>query len=296
MPCDNGMRLTVSSRRSLLVLVVASIGGAVTVAGAVSSWPFSTLCGTPAVVVLTLSAIGALGVALARVGDARYLAAILGALVGASLVGVMSFIWWGLLAALMFGVALVLKASWKLRPIGFTCVFALTAAVVSFVSLYQVVTRAGVSQSQARISELALATFPAFDYADAFAVALPEGVHMDTDSIGRLFVQALRPCWSESISEMQLQGIALDSGSQVGGWAVMARSADEIVLGFNRSQIDMRLSLSIEQVGGEVTVTATTLAHYNNLSGRLYFVPVRFGHRIVLAESMRRLRNLVSPG
>jgi len=286
----------VSNRRSLLALVVAGIGGAVTVAGAVASWPSSTLCGTPAVVVLTLPVMGVLGVVLARVGDARHLAVIPGALVGASLVGVMSFIWWGLVAALMFGVAVVLKASWNQRHIGFTCVFALTAATVSFVSLYQVVTRAGVSQSQARVSELALATFPAFDYTDAFAVALPEGVHMDTDSIGRLFVQALRPCWSESISQVQLQRIALDSGSQVGGWAVMAKSTDEIVLGFNRSHIDLRLSLSIEQVRGEVIVTATTLAHYNNLSGRLYFVPVRFGHRIVLGESMRRLRNLASPG
>ncbi len=277
-----------------LALVVAGIGGAATLAGALTFWPSITPCGTPVLVVLILPCLGALGFVSVWVREARYLAVILGALIGASVVGVMSFFWWGLVAAFMFGVALVIEASWKLRHIIFTCALALSTAAVSFVSLYQVATRAGVLQSQPQISELALATFPGFDYADAFAVELPAGVYADTDSIGRLFVQALCPCWSESISQTQLQRVALDSGSHVGAWAVMGRSTDEIVLGFNRSHIDLRLSLIIEQVEGRVTVTATTLAHYNNLVGRLYFVPVRFGHRIVLAESMRRLRKYAS--
>jgi len=280
--------------RSLLALVVAGVGGAATLVGAYTSWPASTSCGTPALVVLILPGLGVLGVVSVWVREARYLAVILGALIGASVVGVMSFFWWGLVAAFMFGVALVIGASWKLRPIISTCALALSTAAVSFVSLYQVVTRAGVWHSQSQVSELVLATFPGFDYADAFAVELPAGADADTDSIGCLFVQALRPCWSESVSEMQLQRIALDSGSHVGAWAVMGRSTDEIVLGFNRSHIDLRLSLIIERVDGRVAVTATTLAHYNNLVGRFYFVPVRFGHRIVLAESMRRLRKYAS--
>ena len=41
-------------------------------------------------------------------------------------------------------------------------------------------------------------------------------------------------------------------------------------------------------------VTIPAVARYNNWMGRLYFIPVRFGHQIVLSDTMRRVEAQLS--
>ena len=59
------------------------------------------------------------------------------------------------------------------------------------------------------------------------------------------------------------------------------------------SFIDLRLTLRLAEGDAGPTVSATTIARYNDWWGRLYFIPVRYGHRIVLADTMRRLALLL---
>ena len=41
---------------------------------------------------------------------------------------------------------------------------------------------------------------------------------------------------------------------------------------------------------------ASTITRFNNWKGSLYFIPVRYGHQIVLADTMRKLKaRLASP-
>ena len=280
--------------RSVLSWVMAGVGTATALTGAVVSWPYATSCSTPLPIVLALPALGILGLAGLRSEDPRVHWAILGGLIGTSIVGVMSFIWWGLATVVALGAALIIRRSWKPEQWVLTLGVTVLAAGVGFVLLYQATTRIGVDETEPSTFGLLSADSPAFDYSDAFSVMLPRGFSGDIDQLGRLFVQALRPCWSEAISPTELQERTLDTTGNIGAWFVARKRANQVVLGFNRSHIDLRLSLTIHHTQGQIRATATTIARYNNLVGRFYFVPVKFGHRIVLAESMRRLRKYAS--
>ncbi len=61
-------------------------------------------------------------------------------------------------------------------------------------------------------------------------------------------------------------------------------------LGLDRSFIDLRLSILLREEEASVSVIATTVARYNNWIGVVYFVPVRYGHQIVLADTMRKTK------
>ena len=108
-------------------------------------------------------------------------------------------------------------------------------------------------------------------------------------SVVEAFSASLRPWWLEIPELGEVAHVKLEPGSALGGWKVHEMSPSEVIVGLDRSYIDLRISLFIEGVGEQFTVTATTVARYNNWRGRLYFAPVRFGHQIVLADTMRRL-------
>ncbi len=85
-----------------------------------------------------------------------------------------------------------------------------------------------------------------------------------------------------------------NQGDVVGTWSIYYRSPKEIITGFDRSFIDFRVSLFVTETSGAWSITATTVARFNNIWGRLYFIPVRYGHMIVLGETMRRMKHALT--
>ena len=163
------------------------------------------------------------------------------------------------------------------------------STVVSFGVLFSIVITTGLESVAPPHSSVILRSLPGHHYVDAFQVRLSSDVKPNMRSVVEAFSVSLRP-WRLKIPERgEVAHVKIEPGSVLGGWKVHEMSPSEIIVGLDRSHINLRISLFVERADGQFTVTATTLARYNNWRGRLYFAPVRFGHQIVLADTMRRL-------
>jgi len=163
------------------------------------------------------------------------------------------------------------------------------STVVSFGVLFSFVMTMELETVAPPHSSGILRSLPGHHYVDAFQVRISSDVRPNMRSVVEAFSVSLRPWWLEIPELGEVAHAKIEPGSALGGWEVHEMSSSEIIIGLNRSYIDLRISLFVERVDEQFTVTATTVARYNNWRGRLYFAPVRFGHQIVLADTMRRL-------
>lgn len=163
------------------------------------------------------------------------------------------------------------------------------STVVSFGVMFSIVMTTELETVAPPDSSVILSSLPGHHYVDAFQVRLSSDERPNIRSVIEAFKVSLRPWWLEIPELGEIADIKIEPGAALGGWEVHEMSPSEIIIGLDRSYIDLRISLFIESVGEQFTVTATTVARYNNWQGRFYFLPVRFGHQIVLADTMRRL-------
>lgn len=149
------------------------------------------------------------------------------------------------------------------------------------------------------------------DYADAYRARLPEGAPTDIDA---LVVAALTgaPAWVGALMALRdrlarLVGLKtmppgalhgkrprdLETLAQRGLFKVYARAADEVLLGLDDRHLDFRVSVLRAPASDGDWVVVSTVVRFNGWLGRLYFLPVRFFHRLVVPAMLRRaLRTL----
>jgi Protein of unknown function (DUF2867) len=138
-------------------------------------------------------------------------------------------------------------------------------------------------------SPMAERTLARVDYADAFAVALPEGAPRDPEQLARRVLEWPPPLWVRSAMAIR-NAVVLPLGlkaprSACEGFPLLDRDEREIVLGLDDRHLDFRASILVE---GD-TVVVSTRVRFNNALGRAYFAPVRIAHPFVVKAMMRRL-------
>ena len=158
---------------------------------------------------------------------------------------------------------------------------------------------------------LAAQAFPRIDYADAYAARLPRGAACDVDDFARAFF-SVTPRWAALLMALRdravapfglktsrraapprPEGMTFQPGDARGIFRVFAHAEDEILIGEDDRHLDFRVGLVVARRGAACWATIPTVVRYNTLLGRLYFLPVRFGHRLIvpamLREAVRRL-------
>jgi len=150
-----------------------------------------------------------------------------------------------------------------------------------------------------------------FNYIDSF-----EGLYIDKDisvtstEIGKAFF-ASGPKWVEklfslrnqivtlfglkisgSVTEMKkkLETFNCESGEQLGLFKVYAKSEHEVVLGEDDKHLNFRVSLFSDTQLKENSfrkLTITTTVEFNNWFGRLYFLPVRLFHQLIVPTMLK---------
>lgn len=275
---------------------LAVVGGCVCLGTAAFNWPSHTAQGLVTPLLFGLVVFGSLGVvaAFARVRERlrKTLAIVLctGGLISCGLVGFMSIGPPTLAAALLFLCAAVLNGPWSLRNVASSVLVFLASSVFWFSILFFAATRIGVQKVQVPDDSDVLTAFPLIDYADAFQVCLPPGFKGDIEYVVNSVATSMMPSWLQKRPGGTADIPRLQPGSTVGHWPVHSRTRNEIVLGLDRSFIDLRLSVLVRDEADCRSVTASTVARYNNWIGRIYFIPVRYGHQIVLADTMRKTK------
>lgn len=276
------------------VLVV--VGGCVCLGTTVFNWPSHTAQGLVIPVLLGPAVFGTLGViaVFAKVPRQRwkYLAIVFCAsgLVASGLVGLMSISPPTLATAVLYLFAAVLSGPMSVRNAARAFSVFLVSSAFIFSILFFAATRIGVQKVQVPVESDVLNAFPVIDYADAFEVCLPIGFEGDIDSVVSSVATSMMPSWIQKKTSGTADIPDLQPGSSAGHWPVHRRTTNEIVLGLDRSFIDLRLSVMLRNNATCRTATASTVAHFKNWFGQLYFIPVRFGHQIVLADTMRKTK------
>jgi hypothetical protein len=84
------------------------------------------------------------------------------------------------------------------------------------------------------------------------------------------------------------EGFKFEVGKRVGLFKVFANTASEIIGGEDDKHLNFRISLfTNHQPSGEVLIVVSTVVQFNNLLGRLYFIPVRLFHGLITRSMLK---------
>ena len=84
----------------------------------------------------------------------------------------------------------------------------------------------------------------------------------------------------------------LKPGQQLGIFKVFAITPNEIILGEDDKHLNFRVSLLIQpatETSTETILSITTAVKFNNLFGKLYFLPVKPFHRLIVYNSIKNI-------
>ena len=84
-------------------------------------------------------------------------------------------------------------------------------------------------------------------------------------------------------------------GDRLGIFKMLARSPYEVVLGENDKHLNFKVSFLCHPAAadkGRQSFCVTTLVHYNNALGRIYFFPVKPFHRLIIQSTLKQMERL----
>ena len=150
-----------------------------------------------------------------------------------------------------------------------------------------------------------------YDYVDSFQGVLNDyGNKITSVDIGKAFFSS-GPKWigklfnirnkivsvfglktSENLvdRQQQLENFKCEPGEQFGFFKVYNKTANEIVLGEDDIHLNFRISLFVDNTKTDNTkkdLTISTTVEFNNWFGRLYFLPVRPFHKIIVPTMLK---------
>ncbi len=154
-------------------------------------------------------------------------------------------------------------------------------------------------------SALLADALPHRDYEDAFAVRLPQDDRRDVDAFARAFFANV-PAWVKWLMLLRnaivrplglktggmqrrraAEAVPYEPGMRAGIFRVLGRTEHELLMGENDRHLDFRVSLLVRQHGGRRWCVCSTVVRFNGWLGRLYFLPVRYFHRLVVPAMLR---------
>jgi hypothetical protein len=101
---------------------------------------------------------------------------------------------------------------------------------------------------------------------------------------------------SNTNDSKQLDSFICEPGEQIGLFKVFSRTNDEVIMGEDDKHLNFRVSLRLDKHKNDHSkkvITVTTTVNFNNWFGRLYFLPVKPFHKLIVPIMLRKnLREL----
>ncbi len=116
--------------------------------------------------------------------------------------------------------------------------------------------------------------------------------------IGKLFtlrnkivsIFGLKTSYNIDDRQNPLDNFKCEEGEQLGLFKVFARTENEVILGEDDKHLNFRVSLFLEQQQNnpqKKDLTISTTVEFNNWFGRLYFIPVRPFHKLIVPTMLK---------
>ena len=80
-------------------------------------------------------------------------------------------------------------------------------------------------------------------------------------------------------------------GSKAAFFTVVDRNENEIVMAEDDKHLNFRTSVLVDKTTVQTTIYLTTIVHFNNIFERLYFLPVKPFHRLIVKSLLRQIIN-----
>ncbi len=150
-----------------------------------------------------------------------------------------------------------------------------------------------------------------YDYADSFRGVLNDKQNnISSGDVGKAFfmnspewidklfalrdkiasVSGLKTSDNLNDRQQQLKNFKCEPGEQLGLFKVFNRTDKEVILGEDDKHLNFRVSLFLDQQindPGKKLLTVSTTVEFNNWFGRLYFLPVRPFHKLIVPAILK---------
>jgi len=94
--------------------------------------------------------------------------------------------------------------------------------------------------------------------------------------------------------EAILQNFKCEVGERIGLFKVFAKNENEIILGEDDRHLDFRVSLFLDKPNNMLTVS--TIVNIHNWLGRLYFLPVKPFHKLIVPTMVKGMVGKLQKG
>jgi len=153
----------------------------------------------------------------------------------------------------------------------------------------------------------AIEGFGNIDFADFYMVKFPNVPLNTVDHLGRIFLSyeplflrillrirdvLVQPFGLKTGDKHSLPSVLYyEKGSVLVYFHVWQRDDNTIVLEEKDKHLNFRVIFMIEknEAANELSFKASTLVHFNNIWGKLYFLPVRPVHEIIMKSTVKQL-------
>ncbi|MDR3327959.1 MAG: DUF2867 domain-containing protein [Prevotellaceae bacterium] len=130
--------------------------------------------------------------------------------------------------------------------------------------------------------------FETVDYCDSYRIIYPadKSIEQITNELFKLpdWVTLLLKTRDSIVGIFGLKtGKDREDGQRL--FPIIEQNKNELVMGENDSHLNFRVSVLIDRENAFVYVT--TLVHYNNIWGKLYFMPVKPFHKIIMKSLIK---------
>ena len=137
------------------------------------------------------------------------------------------------------------------------------------------------------------------DYQDSYMVLLE-----DDDRIERITEKILSlPHWvivalriryyllvkPFGLNTGRLNRVEKDAESSFVPVPVIEKNKNEIVMGADDKHLYYRISIMKKKGEGRTAIYLSTIVKFHNIFGKIYFVPVRIGHKLVVRSILKRM-------
>lgn len=110
-------------------------------------------------------------------------------------------------------------------------------------------------------------------------------------SLMKLRDKIVKPLGLKTSKDIKKQSSDYEIGSQHGIFKIFDKTDNEIILGEEDTHLNFRVSLLLESASTNKKVSITTAVKFNNLFGKLYFLPVKPFHKLIVKDC---LKNIIS--
>lgn len=152
---------------------------------------------------------------------------------------------------------------------------------------------------------LILNDFGRTDYSDTYKIQMKSNDY----TIDKITTEIFKtPEWVNSLLKLRnfiVKGFGLKTGdtkemiiepyysigSKAVYFTVIDRNENEIVMSENDKHLNFRTSVMVEKCSVNSIVYLSTIVKFNNFFGRLYFIPVKPFHRIIIKSLLKKYAN-----